>query len=155
MITARRVRKEDQHACWILALAMHAESYYSDYDMNKKKFNLLFESAVSNLNFFARVFVKEETDEVVGFFMTFVSEHFFGYDKMAMDLGLYMNVENRGRGGLALARVIKQYEKWAKAMGCKETTLAVSAGITDELSQKLFEKRGYSKSSQVLHKKVH
>ena len=155
MITARHIRKEDQQACWQLALAMHAESYYRDYDINKRKFNLIFEAATTNLNYFSRVFVDSKTDEPCGFFLTFVSEHYFGYDKVAMDLGMYMNVENRGKGGLALARVIKQYEKWAKALGCQETTLAVSAGITDELSQKLFEKRGYLKSSSVLHKKVH
>lgn len=151
MIRFRPPIEGDFEQSWVLALSMHAESYYSGMEINKRKFQLLFESGMSNPMFFCRVF--ENDQQLVGFFMGLLSEQFFGYDTVALDLGLYVIPEQRGKAARCVVDTIKQYEHWAFAAGAVDCTLGVSAGITDERSIKLYERLGFTKGSMMLHKK--
>lgn len=134
---------------------MHSESWYRDFDFDKRKFNYLFQSALENDSiFYGRAFVNDE-DRLVGFMLCMITEHFFGYDTVAVDMGTYILPQYRGEAGMAMVRSIKEYEKWAKRNGCKDITFGVSAGITDGVSVELYERLGYEKTSTLLHKKVH
>lgn len=153
-IKARKPVRADYKDMLAVGRSMHAESYYRDFDYSRRKFDHLFENAIRNPMYFGRVFV-ERDDRPVGFFLGTITEHYFGYDRLAMDLGLYVGPDHRGSAGLAVVKVLRRFEEWAAGNGCRDVVLGVSAGITDKKSIELYKRLGYSKPSMMLHKKVH
>lgn len=156
MLKIRAPKEDDLDEVYIVGLSMHAESYFNCFDFNRNKIAWLLRAAITNPDFFGRVWIDTaKKDKIVGYMMFMCTEHYFGYDKMSLDMGVYLLPEYRGSAGMSLIKGVKEYEKWAEDLGVKDMCLGVSAGITDEQSIELYKKLGYTKGDAMLHKKVH
>ena len=89
------------------------------------------------------ILVAEHSGEVVGMVVFFVAEHFFGGDKFASDLCVYVTPEYRG--GSAFTRLVYAFEKWADDLGVTEKLLGVSTGIHTEQTVRMLERLGYER----------
>ena len=86
-------------------------------------------------------------DQCVGFGAFVVNPSFFGHDRTASDLILYVVPEKRG-STIAL-RILNQYEKWAMSQNVTEISLCIGSGINVENTGKFYEALGYQKESVV------
>ncbi len=132
---------------------MHNESYFRDFDYSPQKIVDLHFKCLHEPNYFGRVFVTK-ANNIVGYFCGAVTEHYFGHDKMAIDLGLYIEPPFRGMGGLAVIKCLRDYERWAIDQGVVDVSVGVSADITNDQAIELYQRMGYTKGDQMLHKKT-
>jgi GNAT superfamily N-acetyltransferase len=130
--------------------AMHAESWYRDYDFDDGKVLQLFEIALTDDSFFAEIMVHPAIG-ICGYFFGAKQAHYFGNDTFACDFGLYVQPELRGT--LVFRRMLHNFETWAVKNGCKEVVMGVSSGIKDARVTRFYQLMGYHKGSQALHKK--
>lgn len=133
-----------------LAKEMHAESWYSSFDFDETKMRGFVEDLCGDTEFLALVLEHEE-DGVVGFLLAADTEHFFGRDRYACDIALYMTPKHRG--GIGVMRMIKAYEAWGRIRGVKELHLGISTGIAAERTGKFYERLGYHSPVMAYRKK--
>lgn len=98
------------------------------------------------------VFVNSECDELTGGIIGIAQEHWYGPDREAADVALFIRKDKRG--GMLAARLIRAYEKWAKKVGVTVVNLGVSTGIHVDKTAALYERLGYSQPSTNLRKKI-
>lgn len=134
-----------------LAKDMHHESWFSHYDFDINKARQLWDRKVAQPDNYC-LFVAEEDGAVIGVFAGIAFEHFFGNDKVASDLILYVDPDRRG--GTAAPRLIKAYEQWARDVGCKDIQIGVSTGVQVERTARLFEKLGFGHRAYIFRKRV-
>lgn len=123
-----------------LAKEMHAESWYSSFDFDEVKMRNFVEDLCGDTEFLALV-LEHEKDGIVGFLLAADMEHFFGRDRYACDIAIYMTPAHRG--GIGAMRMIKAYEAWGRIRGVKEIHLGISTGVAVERTGKFYQKLGY------------
>ena len=131
--------------------SMHKESWFSHFDYEDSKLQELWDITETYPHMYCK-FVAEHDDKIVGMFVGMCAEHYFGHDKIASDLLLYVTPE--ARGGTAAVRLIKAYDKWAREAGAKEIHVGVSTGVNEERTVKLYEKLGFDSKATLLRKRV-
>lgn len=99
------------------------------------------------------VFVAEKNHAIVGMAAGFVVEHFFGDEKTASDLAVYVTPEERG-GSIAI-KLIRAFEHAVRAAGAVELTLGISTEIAAERTVDLYERLGYRRSGYSMLKELH
>jgi len=129
---------------------MHRESWYRDYDFDDGKVRQLFEIALTDDGFFAEIMVHPILG-ACGYLFGGMQAHYFGNDTYACDFGLYVHPDCRGT--LVFRKMLRHFENWALANGCKEIVMGVSSGIKDVRVTRFYEMMGYHKGSTALHKK--
>jgi len=139
-LIVREMRPEDVGVCTVLGMQLHQEGYFSDLDFDKNKMFSVWQQ-IEQDNFCGFVAVDKNGD-IAGLFVGLVCEHWFGKDLLASDLTLYVTPFYRGTS--AAMRLLKAYEKWAKAKGAKVISLGVSTGITAERTGKFYERMGFN-----------
>jgi GNAT superfamily N-acetyltransferase len=143
---------EDLPIAIAMGEAMHKESYYKHFDYDPMKLQKLWELSEAHQGFYGK-FVAENSDgKIVGMFVGMCAEHYFGHDKIATDLLLYVTPE--ARGGSAAPRLVKAYEKWARESGAKEIHVGVSTGVNEDRTARLYEKLGFHDKAILLRKRI-
>lgn len=71
----------------------------------------------------------------------FAAESWHSDGLVANELALY--VEPSRRGGLKAVRLIQQYVKWAKDLGCILIEAGISTGVHPEIGQRIYEACGF------------
>lgn len=142
---------EDLSIAIAMGSSMHKESWFSEFDYADEKLQGLWDITETYPDMYCK-YVAEDKGELVGMFVGMCAEHYFGYDKIASDLLLYVTPE--ARGGTAAPRLIKAYEKWALASGAKEIHVGVSTGVNEDRTVKLYEKLGFNSKATLLRKRV-
>lgn len=132
-----------------LGSVMHRESAYRDLDYSKDKLLALGTEAIENPDTYYAV-IAEDGEFIQGMFCGFLMEHFFGRDKLAADLLVY--VHPKYRGGTLLVRMLKAFEKWAVENGAKEMRMGITTELHQERTGKLYDKLGFPQIG-TLHKK--
>lgn len=133
-----------------LARAMHAESWYRDLDFDEGAVLRLLDACQTNDDLVAFLAV-DPAHGVVGFFCGAVTQHFFGRDRYACDLALYVAPEFRN--GFAARRMIAAYEAWCRIKRVSEIHIGVSTGMNEERIARFYQKLGYGSPVIGLRKK--
>jgi len=129
---------------------MHAESpRYSAMEYSEEKIYNLAQTLLNNPQV-GGILVAEVDKQVVGMFAFVVSEQFFGPERMASDLAVYLAPEHRG--GSLFARLVIAFEKWADELGVARKVVGVSTGLHTEVTVGAFERLGYKGFSTGLEK---
>lgn len=132
---------KDVDTCVQLGKAMHAEGAFRNLDYSADKCRAIGRLALAkHPTLFAWVVV-DKGDKIIGMMIATVHEFYFGYDKIASDLLLY--VDKTRRGGVGAVMLIQRYVDWAIAQGCKEIQLGETTGINAEAVDKLYRKCGF------------
>jgi len=150
MSTSLRIATEaDLSALVEMGRSMHAESpRFRHLDFSAEKAARFALALISSPE--GRAVIAEKDGHIVGMFLGFVTEHYFGGDRMASDLALYVVPEERG--GTAGVRLIKDFEGWARETGAVECVIGVNTGLTVERTKGLLEKMGYAMSGVTMRK---
>lgn len=151
MATVRKATHEDISTILEMGRDMHAESprfrdlHYSEQKVADRAHHLV-------IGFEGGLLVAEIEGKIVGMLAFFVGEHFFGRDKFAADMCVYVKPEHRG--STVFFRLVGAFEAWATALGVKELILGTSTGVNTDLTVRALQKVGYVPFSTGLLKKV-
>ena len=119
---------------------MHAESAFARLDYCPEKCRDLGLFYLNNPETcFAAV--AEQDGRLVGMFMGYVTEYYFGRERLAHDILWYVLPEVRGsRAGLML---LKAFEDWAKERGVSEVCIGISTAVEFERTGAVLNRLGY------------
>jgi GNAT superfamily N-acetyltransferase len=120
---------------------MHQEGHFKNTNYNKTKVTELFLNIINTDD--KCCFVSEVNGVIIGFFMGYVYEYYFGDTISTKDLLLYVAKEHRGSStGIKL---VHAYIKWAESIGVdrQHIRLADSAEIDSKSVQRLFKHLGF------------
>lgn len=135
-----------------LGHAMHKESpVFKDADFDNEKVSGLLMQSINTPNDVC-VFVNETEGQITGGIIGFAYENWFGPQRVASDVALFVSQDKRG--GLTAARLIQRYEKWAKAVGCYEVTIGTSTGVNTHRTSDLYKRLGYSAPAHSFRKRL-
>jgi len=86
-------------------------------------------------------------DVRVGFFVGLITEFFFGHDRAAYDVLLY--VEKSARGGVAAWMLVDAYRKWARSQSIPDDAIYAGVSAPDvgperSRTYRFYEKLGFS-----------
>lgn len=121
-----------------MARAMHAES--PAYSGRPVVAWMLLERIAERIGEGA-VFLAISGGDPVGFAIGVAWPEWFSGAMLGGELAVYVTPEHRG--GSAGRRLIAALEDWARAQGCVEMHLGVSAGIDDERALAFYARLGY------------
>lgn len=134
-----------------LGQMMHAESTYAGalYDPEK-----LMQMAKEWLQYpewrFARI-AEDDTGTIYAMYVGQISEYYFGQDLVATDTLFFVRPDRRG--GLAAAKLVKEFEEWAFSRGALDIRPASSSGVEKERVRQLYEALGYEVVGFVFNKR--
>lgn len=92
--------------------------------------------------------VAETGGRIVGGLAAMAVPHWFGPDRLACDLGIFIAPE--ARGGMAAARLIRCYVEWARDLGAKKITIGITTGVDVETTARLCERLGARRSGIIM-----
>ena len=123
-----------------LARKFVEESAFSRFTFSHEKMAANLSLAITHPHI-AFCHVVEHEGKLVGALVGYISEFFFGPDLIASDSGWFVLPEYRG--SRSAVRLLKNFEKWAKANGAKEVAMGVSTDVSPEKTGALLQKLGY------------
>lgn len=140
MIEVRRLRRSDFDAVYLLGAEMWREGLFRvvEYDRGKMFEFLTRYVEEPEVNYGVVAYCE---GELVGFFMGYVSEYFFGRDLIASEVLWY--VARSVRGGILGVRLLRGFEDWARGLGVSEVCVGISTGIAHGRTGELLVRRGY------------
>lgn len=147
----REITQGDVQTVLELAKDMHKESWFAAYDFDEAKAASIWERKQLFPNDWC-LLLAEDNDQIIGVFVGFIVEHFFGRDRLSSDLILY--VDPAHRGGTAAMRLVKAYEEWARNAGVKEIQLGIATNVHVDRTARLFEKLGFGDRAVMYRKRV-
>ena len=131
----RKMTSNDVPIVIALGHAMHEESYFKFLDFNEDKLQRLWQNIEDMPTMFC-AFVAESNTEFIGFFVGMCTEHWFGHDKVACDLAVYVHDKRGVRGA---PRLIKAYEEWAwNVANAQEVHIGTSTNVNSERVKSLY-----------------
>lgn len=135
--------KEDLPQLIELGRAMHAEaSRLNKLVYVPGRVYLTLSPMITDPNSFLRVVEKD--GEIVGGLAAYVKPHWFSTDLMAYDLALFVRPDQRG--GMAAAKLVKQYMTWARSKNAVLTQFGISTGVNLASTGALLEHLGFRPS---------
>ena len=135
----RNAEEKDLDRLVELSKQMHAESStYSRYSFDVEKLRNYMWGTI--LNDSGILIVYEKDGQIIGGFIGWIGEQWFGNDSVACDLGLF--VEKDKRGAMAGALLIKRFTEIAKEKGAAQVVISNSTGVDKDRVGKLYEKLG-------------
>jgi GNAT superfamily N-acetyltransferase len=140
-LVVRQMRAEDVGAMVLLGEAMHGESAFSERVFSPEKLGALLHHYVANPEhcFGSVAYIGPD---MVGMFVGYTTDYFFGPERLACDLFWYVSPEHRGsRAGV---RLLRSFELWAKSRGVVEVSAGVSTAVAFERTGALLQKLGYT-----------
>ncbi len=130
-----------------LGRQMHTESsVYGMYDFGEQKVYDYFRQLIEEDWGIVISLVKD--GEVIGGFAGLIYPQWFGKDKWASDIALFISPAHRG--GRAALTLLRAYVAEAKEKGASQIVMANSTGFEQERVAQLFEAVGFSKVGYVL-----
>jgi len=140
----------DRDAVLSLFRDFHGESWYRDYDFSEDKFNVLWNAIMTSPEYF--MVIATDNDVPVGYMAGMMAEHFFGHDRMAIDLGLYIKPEYRGDPKVP-RDMIECFHCWATDCGAKEMIVGATSGIKEGSIVRFYERLGFEQQANAMRKR--
>lgn len=151
MSNIRRATESDVPTMLDMAQAMHAESpRFRHLDFSQEKTTAFLHELIASPQAVALVAVRE--GKLVGMIGGCINEHFFGYDKVAYDFGLYVIPEYRGT--ILAVRFVHLFEEWAEVQGAKDVIFGISTEVKAEGVSKLLMTLGFDRSGYLMRKEI-
>lgn len=150
MLIRKPVDQYDILAMEELARRMHAEGAFRGLDYDVRKVLAIGKQVLNDPNFFG--VLCEHNGEIIGLMICYVTEFYFGKDKIAQDMVLY--IDETRRGGVGALRMIERYVEWAVEKGVKEIQLGQTVGINAETVAKLYAHAGFELIGQLYKRRV-
>jgi GNAT superfamily N-acetyltransferase len=124
-----------------MGASMHAESAFAALDYSWSKCRELGHRYIQNpdVNFGA---VAEADGKTVGMLMGYVTDYYFGNDKIACDILWYIDPDHRG--SRAAIKLLRAFQRWAKEQGASEVCIGVSTAVEFERTGLLLQRLGYT-----------
>ena len=135
-----------------LGKQMHAESSYSHLDFDEDKVTDMGDIWLMNPEIYFCKIAENLDKEIFGMYVGLISSYYFGKDLVANDLLMFVAPDKRG--GIAAAKLIKEFEQWAKANGAAEVRPASSTGVKTEETMRLYEALGYKTVGHTFNKRL-
>lgn len=135
--------------------ALHAESpTYSPKGFDPAKVRALAERLTGPCSpEDTAVFVAVAGRQIVGMFVGVVADSWFGHERKASDLTVYVKPEHRG--GTAFVRLLHAFEAWADERGAVECDIGVSTGIHVDRTVHAYQRSGYTLSpTRIVNKRL-
>src|SRR5690349_13280549 len=117
-LEVRRFHAYDREPVWWLTQLMHKESWFGSYHLSREKVDRMFDACVEGFGWLGLA-ATDIANIPRGMFVGAISEQFFGKDRYAFDVALYLEPAYRG-SGFAAARMVREFEKWAGGNGVCE-----------------------------------
>ena len=139
-IQIRRMSEQDIEPMVEMGAAMHAESAFVVLDYSRDKCRDLCRRYIAHpdVNFGV---VAEKDGRLIGMLMGYVTDYYFGDDKIACDILWYMDPEHRGsRVGI---RLLEAFQDWSKERGASEVCIGISTAVAFERTGALLQRLGY------------
>ena len=95
-----------------------------------------------------------EDGKVLGAFCGSVSEYFFSRERIATDLAIYVNPEDRRFAYKFLNKAVQEFEAWAKSRGAREVCIAPASGAYSPAFEKYLVKKNYKKVGFISKKGI-
>tara|TARA_B100002019_G_scaffold37390_2_gene31279 strand:- start:2717 stop:3169 length:453 start_codon:yes stop_codon:yes gene_type:complete len=131
-----------------LGYRMHQESHFKNLDFDPEKLKEL----VAQFIHMQFVQIAVHNNQIIGVFIGFITEYYFGKDLYASDLTYY--VDKTLRGSAAAVKLFRDFETWAIKKGAKRINPATSTGINPERTKKFYEKMGYTMTGHTYNKEA-
>ena len=141
----RQIEHRDISTLLALGKEMHQEGHFKHTDYDLTKVTHLFTSIIEDDD--KCCFIVEKDGKIIGFFMGYITEYYFGKDLTSYDLLLY--VDQKHRGGRTGIKLLQCYIKWAKSWGVKDIRLGDSAEIDSEAVGRLFKFMGFREHGKL------
>lgn len=140
-IAVRQCNLEDSKKIIELGKWVQQNSSFSSSGWSEAKAKKIVELGASDTNVF--LYVAEDGDDLVGFFIGVCQEHYFSDLKVANDLVVAVDPSNRRSAYAALRLLIPAFEEWAKARGAKDIFIGTTTEIASEAYTKFLQRQGY------------
>lgn len=157
----RRMVATDIEGLIALGRLMHAESVYRDLDFSDDKIRTLASEVLADDGkpaqdwacFVAEGAAGSAGGGLIGFFVAHSGESWFGRDRIAGDLGLFVHPTHRG-GATALL-LVKAFEAWGRGPGnARWLTPAISTCVYPERTRDFYQRLGYAPWGERFIKEV-
>jgi RimJ/RimL family protein N-acetyltransferase len=124
-----------------MGAAMHAESAFASLDYSWDKCRKLGHRYIQNpdVNFGV---VAESDGKTVGMLMGYITDYYFGNDRIACDILWYIDPDYRG--SRAAIKLLRAFQHWAKEQGASEVCIGVSTAVEFERTGLLLQRLGYT-----------
>jgi len=146
----RKARVSDLPRLLDLGEAMHAESSYAGLAFDRAQMERAGRRWLASEDHLCLAGLNG--GEAVALFVGMVSTSFFGPDRVAHDLLLFVHPDRRG--GLMAARMIERFRAWARSRGAKQLRLSISTGVNPEATGRLYEHLGLARVGGVFMEKL-
>lgn len=123
-----------------LSEAMHQESRFKVFSYDKEKMRALITTLITND--YGIVIVMDDNG-IVGGIMAIVSEHYFGRDKMASDLALFVWQDSRSTK--VAMKLIKEYIIQAKEKDAVDICISNTTGYKSESVGRFYQMLGFNR----------
>lgn len=152
MANVRRAVLADIPAIVSMGADMHAESpRFRHLNFNAGKLSGVAKHLIETTTD-GGVFVAEADGGLVGMFGFIVVEYFFGLDRVASDLGIYIKPEHRGTS--AFPRLLHAFERATDEMGVTDKQVSAVTGVNTERVATALERLGYTRNGVNLFKRT-
>lgn len=143
----RRAVMDDVWRMVQIGTTMHEESSYRTYGFDPMK---VAQTLTYNIKSDAGVSVVAEVDgEIVGGMIGYITQHYFGPDKVALDMALFILPEHRK--GMLAVRILKAWIEEAKSLGANQISISNSTGVEIDKVKSLYEMVGFKQVGYVFH----
>lgn len=127
----------------------HAESRYAKYPFSGSKCIAILNACLAGRETFC--IVVEDKDQIVGFAIGYVVEHFFTTQLFAQDMLVYVTPEHRSRNAGSL--LLMAFEDHVHSLfGNIPIMVGITTGVTPEKTGELYEFMGFKRSGSLFIK---
>jgi GNAT superfamily N-acetyltransferase len=125
-----------------LALAMHAESRFSNLQLNEEKLRKIFEEQLNSPRVSCCLLAENSDGKLIGMLVGFVVELFFTNQLVAQDRVFFVLPEFRGSS--AAVRLLTVFRKWAENRSVQELNINMSVAVDMPRFEKFMTHMGFT-----------
>lgn len=123
---------------------------WSDLKFDPKRAVLMAEFAIDDP--YQQIFVAHKDGEIVGFYWVGVTQPMWSSDPIGYDVFIYVKPGHRNL--FTALRLVREFEKWMKALGVKIAHVSSSSGLRkNSNAHSLYRREGYRDVGVTLIKK--
>jgi hypothetical protein len=153
MFTTRSPQKEDISAIVSMAKEFQKNSLFRDCGFDEDKVRQIILRCIDPSKPYFMV-VGEQDGIILGAFCGQISEYFFSTKRIATDLAIYVNPDDRRFTLKFLNAAVAEFEKWSKDWGAIEICIAPSSGAYSPSFEKFLQKKNYNRIGFITKKGI-
>lgn len=153
MLTVKPPTMRDIPSIVSMAKSFQQNSFFKDCGFDESKVHdIILKCMDPKSPYFMAVGLDDE--KVMGAFCGNVTEYFFSKERIATDLAIYVNPEDRRLSLKFLNQAVQQFEDWAKQWGAQEVCIAPASGAYSPAFEKYLEKKNFKKVGFITKKGI-